>query len=1385
MKSTTSLFVIARNLAVRAGFMVMAATATFCAGHPSDLLGGTPDVRSVRNALSIPLSAAGTDAERVRLAGHTLPGLVGAKTTVAHTASLTLTLVLKHDDEAGFQRYLHDVYDPGSPQFRHFLGPAQIADSFGPSQQAYEEVAAYLLARNFKQVETSSNRMTLTVRSRRADVESAFAVHIDDYAGPDGTFFANDADPTLPAAIAAHVQAIIGLSDFARPRPLTVKGPPQYYVCPMGVDPARCDLYGPLCAIYAGARATGEFLQDLEGEGKGIRDYVKSYNGYNKNVQDYYKACLDNNFPDRATDGNAITGGAVPWLQVDGSGQTIGLVEFDQYQTSDIADYLDLVGAPADEINHLSEVYVGAGASFGGSESEVVLDIDVAMSLAPNANIVVYSAGFAAGSSYQQIFNRMISDGVTVISNSWAYCEDQTTQADAASIDAILQSAAAAGISVFSGSGDTGSVCLDGSPNTIAVPADSPNLTAVGGTSLAAGAGGVRQGETWWDGSAQTPQTGQGGFGVSRFFARPSYQDGFTTSTMRSVPDVSAEADPESGLIICQADAGGCPTGFFYGGTSMATPMWAAFTALLNQAHGSNLGLVNPSLYPLASSAAFHGAASMNTNFAHVGLGSPNLSALNLLLSGQTAGTPSADVSEVLATAPPVQPFDDNLGVPADGTSPGVIIVTLRDADGNTVADKTVTLAQSAGGHATITPSSATSGSDGVVTFKATDLTSEELTFTATDITDGVTLTFAQNLPFIAPPSSSGGIVAFPTSQTADGSSTSMVTVTLHDALGRPSPGKLVELAQSGNSLILGDNPGLTDSNGEAAFDVTDQVTETVAYTAVDTTDGDLPVPGSASVDFADGNGCGSMAPPVAAPGYAISLYASGFTLQNGVSFGGITVSGCVGVGGIAFDEAGDLFASDYVTGNVYDIPPGGGVVGPGNIITGTPIGPSLGALTFGNDGNLYGVRVATTGDFTTGAVLKINTATGIATPVSSNLPCPFNVATDPLSGDLFVSDGCFGNGSDNPSIWRVVNPGGGSPSTSVYAQTLASPNGGLSFADDGTLYVVYAYNSVVAEVDQISGTNQAQPPTVQSTGVGSTFAVTALGTAPGGGAQALVVGASRVGGVPESVAVFDTTVNPPVFSGAMLEETGAGSMRVVGPDGCFYLNANVGVYRLSNADGTCPTTAQLAPNPSLLVDPFSEPPIAAQGTAQNFAISFPHTMVPVGTPVTVVVSGANSLQEAVFMGFGSSAFFSYVGRNVGEDTVVAFATIDGATVISNQVPVGWTSGRHSTFLTLNGSATAGPSGGTASATATLLDLSVDPAVPVPGETIGFALGTSSCNATTDSNGVATCALALGAPGVLTLTASFAGDATFLSANDTLAFHVLDDTIFANGFEAP
>src|SRR5262249_15454207 len=128
------------------------------------------------------------------------------------------------------------------------------------------------------------------------------------------------------------------------------------------------------------------------------------------------------------------------WHNIDGTGQKVGLVEFDTFQTSDVADFLALIGQPATLLSHVSQVHVNGGATPGAEQIEVLQDIDAILSLAPGANIVVYDAPFTgAGNSFQPVLNKMINDGMTIISNSWSYCEDQTNQADVNSIDAIFQ----------------------------------------------------------------------------------------------------------------------------------------------------------------------------------------------------------------------------------------------------------------------------------------------------------------------------------------------------------------------------------------------------------------------------------------------------------------------------------------------------------------------------------------------------------------------------------------------------------------------------------------------------------------------------------------------------------------------------------------------------------------------------------------------------------------------------------------------------------------------------------------------------------------------------------------------------------------------------------
>src|SRR5262249_35412218 len=318
------------------------------------------------------------------------------------------------------------------------------------------------------------------------------------------------------------------------------------------------------------------------------------------------------------------------------------------------------------------------------------------------------------------------------------------------------------------------------SPNTVGVPADSPHATAVGGTTPSFGPALTYGSETWWNGAGEVPPGGQGGFGVSRYFSRPSYQNGLSYSAMRSVPDLALAADPRIGLSICQADAGGCPTGLLYGGTSAATPAIAALTAVINTSLGFNIGEANPVLYPLAGTDAFNAVA----GFANVGLGSPNIDHIRLRLSAQTVGPATDADSLVWRSALPVAMNDF-----------GYVRVDLYDANLYPVSGKTVTLTANAASGAVISPASGVSSPDGSVVFTVRDATIEDVTFTAVDATDGVPLTQPACVSFVAPPAAAGIISATPAT-VATNSGTTTITVTLQDARGNGTPGKLVTLSQ-------------------------------------------------------------------------------------------------------------------------------------------------------------------------------------------------------------------------------------------------------------------------------------------------------------------------------------------------------------------------------------------------------------------------------------------------------------------------------------------------------------------------------------------------------------------------------------------------------------
>ena len=346
----------------------------------------------------------------------------------------------------------------------------------------------------------------------------------------------------------------------------------------------------------------------------------------------------------------SFTGGTVSGT---GAGETIAIV--DAYNDPDIASDLatfdqeyGLSAPPSFTVDNL-----GATTTDAGWALETSLDVEWAHAIAPQANIILVEA---ASSSMSSLFSAVsfagTQAGVTVVSMSWGRSEFQGESND----DSVFTTSAAhVGVTYVAASGDTGAYSGPDYPSV------SPNVLAVGGTTLTVTATGSYSSESGWSDST-------GGFsGTDSDFrsyeSEPSYQTSTLASVglsdgVRTTPDVSFDADPNSGVSVYDSVGYDGQSGWFQvGGTSLAAPAWAGLIAIVDQglATGGKGSLtttqVLTDLYSLPSSDFNDITTGSNGYSATVGydlvtgLGTPKS---NLLVAGVLAAN---GVSESATTA--------------------------------------------------------------------------------------------------------------------------------------------------------------------------------------------------------------------------------------------------------------------------------------------------------------------------------------------------------------------------------------------------------------------------------------------------------------------------------------------------------------------------------------------------------------------------------------------------------------------------------------------------------------------------------------------------------------------------------------------------------------
>src|SRR5271165_1826900 len=508
-------------------------------------------------AMSLLLTITGQAQQPLQLLhNHVRPAVASGKAVpvgvLPSTQRLNLAIMLPLRNQSDLSGFLDRLYDPSSPDYHQFLTVAQFTERFGPTEQDYQAVVAFAKANGFTVTDTPANRLLVDINGSVGQIEKAFHVGMKVYLHPteNRTFYSPDREPSLDLSV--PVSHIAGLNNFSIPRSMLKKG----------------SVAQQMVQSHAGSGPGGAYLAS---------DMRAAYYG-----------------------GTALTG----------SGQAVGLVEFDGYNLSDVTSTFDGHSYSVAINNVLID---GASAGSDGDDGEQVLDIVQAIGMAPSMTQVrVYIAPGTSsiGVGDKDLFNKMATDNIAKqLSCSWGWNPDDTS-----SDDPIFQEFAAQGQNLFVASGDagayTGSNATDDS-----YPAESVYVTAVGATDLTTnGAGGSWESETAWADSSGGP--------ADNGFAIPSWQVGVAdtanaaSTTIRNVPDVAAEGNFDN--YLC--DQGSCQGG--WGGTSFAAPRWAGFLALVNQQAvtntGSTLGFVNPAIYAIGKGTSynsdFHDITSGNNN---------------------------------------------------------------------------------------------------------------------------------------------------------------------------------------------------------------------------------------------------------------------------------------------------------------------------------------------------------------------------------------------------------------------------------------------------------------------------------------------------------------------------------------------------------------------------------------------------------------------------------------------------------------------------------------------------------------------------------------------------------------------------------------------------
>jgi subtilase family serine protease len=535
---------------------------------------------------------------------------------VAATAAdsrIGFSVFLKMRDQAGAEAAATAVSDPNSSSYGHYLSPAQVRARYAATDATASSVRHWLSSAGFTVGATASNNAYIQASGTAAQIQHAFAVHLNVYSVKGQHRRAVDANLSLPSSILGSVTSVNGLNQ-ALAKPLSSRAA----AVPATVPPPDGFRNAPPCGAYYGEKT------DTTDPAFNRRQLPYAPCGY-------VPGQLRSVYGIAGTVGRGVSGRGQTVAILDAFASPTLLADAQEYARRNDPGH-PLLGSQYSQFVFPTNTALEPPdqCDAAGWYGEQTLDVEAVHAMAPGAHILYVGASDCQDVSLDQALNYVVSGRLAdVISNSYGSLGEDGIPADEIkAFNQIAIQGVLEGITINFSSGDSGDEVANVGRPEPDFSASDPWVTAVGGTSLGIGANGQRVVETGWETTRYTLTNGSwvpnpegtgflygSGGGTSRLFAEPRYQRGVVPDSLarmnqtgghrgRVVPDISMDGDPNTGFLIGETQT--FPEGVHYdqfriGGTSLSAPLFSGLMAVSNQLVHFDHGFVNPVLYQFTS----------------------------------------------------------------------------------------------------------------------------------------------------------------------------------------------------------------------------------------------------------------------------------------------------------------------------------------------------------------------------------------------------------------------------------------------------------------------------------------------------------------------------------------------------------------------------------------------------------------------------------------------------------------------------------------------------------------------------------------------------------------------------------------------------------------